>query len=146
MSIIQEIKEEIQAAYREPSSRDLTILALLFLVFPGIVGLYLVYWKGSGAGYTWITVGVILSILRLIPPVFRLVYRAWIGISIIIGYFISRAILTVIFFVVITPTGLIFRIIGKDPMERKIDPSKESYWQKREQEQDTSIERYEKQF
>ncbi len=146
MSIIQEIKDEIQAAYREPSSRDLTILALLFLGFPGIVGLYLVYWKGAASGYTWIAVGVILALLRLIPPVFRLVYRGWIGISIIIGYFISRAILTLIFFLIITPTGLIFRIIGKDPMERKIDPARESYWQKREQEQDTSIERYEKQF
>mgnify|MGYP005857328415 CR=1 FL=1 len=146
MSIIQEIKDEIKAVYRAPSSRDLTVLALLFLAFPGVIGLYMLYWKGSPTGYTWITVGIVLALLRLIPPVFRLIYRAWIGISIIIGYFISRVILTLIFFLVITPTGLIFRLIGKDPMERKMDPNAKSYWQKRVRESDTSIERYEKQF
>lgn len=146
MPIVQEIREEINAAYRDPSSRDLTVLALLFLVVLGAIGLYLVYWKGAASGYTWLTIGIILAVLRLVPPVFRMVYRAWIGISIIIGYFISRVILTIIFFLVITPTGLIFRVIGKDPMEREIDPSKETYWQRREQASDTSIERYEKQF
>jgi len=146
MSIIHEIKEEIGAAYRDPSGRDLTVLALLFLLFPAVIGLYLLYWKGSGTGYTWIIAGIILAVLRFIPPVFRWIYRVWIGISIIIGYFISRVILTIIFFLMVTPIGLIFRLIGKDPMERKIDRTSETYWQKREQESDASIERYEKQF
>ncbi len=146
MSIIQEIKEEIKAAYREPSSRDLTVLALLFLFVPLAIGLYTLYWKGSDTGYTWITVGIVLAVFRLVPRVFRLMYRGWIGISIIIGYFISRAILTIVFYFVITPIGLVFRLIGKDPMERKMDSTRETYWQKREPDKDTSMERYEKQF
>ncbi len=146
MSIIRDIREEIRAAYREPTNRDLTILALLFLIFPAIIGLYLLYFKGSPAGYTWITIGVILALFRLIKPVFRMIYRAWIGISITIGYFVSRLILSLIFFLLILPTGLIFRLIGKDPMERKIDPRVTSYWQQRIAETDKSIERYEKQF
>lgn len=146
MSIVRDIREEIKAVYREPSDRELTILALLFLIFPGLIGLYLLYFKGSAAGYTWITVGVILALFRLIKPVFRMIYRAWIAISITIGYFVSRVILSLIFFLLITPMGLIFKLIGKDPMERKIDPAAESYWQKKEEETDKSIERYEKQF
>jgi len=146
MSIVRDIREEIKAVYREPSDRELTILALLFLTFPGLIGLYLLYWKGSASGYTWITIGVVLAFFRLIKPVFRMIYRAWIAISITIGYFVSRVILSLIFFLLITPMGLIFKVIGKDPMERKIDPGAESYWQKRAEETGTSIERYEKQF
>ena len=42
--------------------------------------------------------------------------------------------------------GLIMRILGKDPMDRKLDPKAVSYWMAKEQEKDMSVERYEKQF
>lgn len=84
MEIIKEIREEIRAASREPSSRDLTILALLFLVIPGLIGLYLLLWKGSGAGYIWIIVGALLCLARLIPPLFRNIYRLWLGFSVVL--------------------------------------------------------------
>ena len=133
MNIIHEIKEEIRAAQREPSNRDLTILALLFLIIPGLIGLYLVFWKGSESGYIWMIVGAVLAVSRLIRPLFKTIYSLWLGFSVILGYFISRALLTIIFFLVLTPTGLIMRLVGKDPMERKWDPEAKSYWIKREE-------------
>jgi len=146
MSIIKEIKDEIKAAYREPTKKDLNILALLFLVLPAAVGAHLLYWKGSSNGYVWIGVGLALFISRFIPPLFRKVYSIWVSFSIVIGYFVSRALLTFIFFVVMTPTGLLMRVFSKDPMDRKLDPNATSYWQKRELGDDTSVERYQKQF
>jgi hypothetical protein len=146
MNIIQEIREEVRAAWREPSSRDLTILAGLFLVIPAVIGSYLLFWKGSANGWIWIVAGVALALCRLIPPLFRGIYRVWIQFSVVLGYFISRIILTLVFFLVITPTGLIMKLVGKDPMERKLDPLAPTYWQAKEQEPNPSIERYERQF
>jgi hypothetical protein len=146
MNVIQEIKDEIRAARRVPSSRDLTILAALFLVLPGLIGTYQLLWKGSGSGWSWIIAGVVLAACRLIPPLFRGIYSFWIGFSIVLGYFVSRILLTLVFLIVVTPTGLIMRALGKDPMERKLDPNATTYWQRKEQESDTSIERYERQF
>jgi hypothetical protein len=146
MNIIHEIREEIRAAQREPSNRDLTILALLFLIIPGLIGLYLVLWKGSGSGYVWMIVGAALAVSRLIRPLFKTIYGLWLGFSVVLGYFISRALLTIIFILVLTPTGFIMRIVGKDPMERKWDPAAESYWIKREEDPNLNLERYEKQF
>jgi hypothetical protein len=146
MNVIQEIKDEIRAARRVPSSRDLTILAALFLVLPGLIGIYQLLWKGSGSGWTWIIVGVVLAACRLIPPLFRAIYSFWIGFSIVLGYFVSRILLTLVFLIAVTPTGLIMRALGKDPMERKLDPGADTYWQRKEQESDASIERYERQF
>ena len=146
MNIIEDIRSEIRAAQREPSSRDLTILALLFLLLGAAVGGYQLLWKGAASGWYWIIAGVVLCLFRLITPLFRAVYSLWLAFSIILGYFVSRILLTIIFFLVITPMGLIFRVIGKDPMERKLDRKAISYWSKKEQEADPSIERYGKQF
>jgi len=146
MNIIREIREEIQGAWKEPSSKDLSLLAALFLVIPGAIGCYLAFWKGSENGYIWIVAGLALAVSRLIPPLFRAIYRLWLGFSVVLGYFISRILLTIIFFLVLTPTGLIMRMVGKDPMERKLDPDAPSYWRPKEKSEDTSIERYEKQF
>jgi hypothetical protein len=57
MNIIKEIRDEIRAVYREPSSRDMTILALLFLVLPGVIGAYLLFWKGAWSGSLWMAAG-----------------------------------------------------------------------------------------
>ncbi len=146
MSIIQNIAEEVKASYKPPTSRDLTILALLFLLFPVAIGKYLVFWKGSEAGWYWVAAGIVLCLLRLIPPLFRGIYKGWFVFAVILGYFVSRILMTIIFFLLILPTGLIMRLLGKDPMERKWDPDAPSYWAPKEQEQDTSIERYERQF
>jgi Saxitoxin biosynthesis operon protein SxtJ len=146
MNIREDIRSEIRAAQREPSSRDLTILALLFLLLGTAVGGYQLLWKGAAAGWYWIIAGVVLCLFRLITPLFRGVYRVWLAFSVILGYFVSRILLTIIFFLVITPMGLIFRVIGKDPMERKLDRKAISYWTQKEQEANPSVERYEKQF
>jgi hypothetical protein len=146
MSIISEIKEEIQSVRREPSSKDLTILALIFLILPGAYGCLQLFVKGNTNGYILIGVGVTLGACRLIPPLFRLIYHFWIGFSVVLGYFVSRILLTIIFFLVLMPTGLIMRLVGKDPMERQRDSEAGSYWIPRTQESDASIERYEKQF
>jgi hypothetical protein len=146
MAMINDIREEILAARREPSSRDLTVLALIFLIIPGLIGLYQLLWKGSGAGYIWMIVGALLCVSRLIAPLFRVIYDGWIAFSIILGYFVSRLLLTIVFFLVITPTGLIMKLVGRDPMERKWEPNATTYWKPRDKDADTSPERYEKQF
>ena len=146
MSIIREIKDEIAAAQREPTSRDLTVLAFLFLFIFTVIGCYSMFWKGNESGYIWVCVGLVLLAARLIPPLFRQIYKYWINFSVVLGYFVSRTILTIVFFIIVTPTGLIMKMLCKDPMERKIDSDKDSYWIPKEQEPDQSVERYQKQF
>jgi hypothetical protein len=75
-----------------------------------------------------------------------MVYRLWVSFSVILGYFVSRLLLTIIFVVVMVPTGLIMRVVGKDPMDRKLDPQATTYWKKRDPQTDSGIERYERQF
>lgn len=45
-----------------------------------------------------------------------------------IGFVLSHVIMGFLFFVMITPIGLFFRLTGYDPLHRRFDPEATSYW------------------
>ena len=63
-----------------------------------------------------ITVGLLIVDMT-VPKLFKPFAWLWFGFSIIIGSFVSRVILTILFFALITPIGLIRKLAGKDPMQ-----------------------------
>lgn len=48
-----------------------------------------------------------------------------------VGWFNSRLILVLVYYLVFTPSGLLMRLVGRDPLRRKWK-KKESYWIPRE--------------
>lgn len=55
----------------------------------------------------------------------------YIGLTLVaypIGFVLSYLIMGFLFFVMITPLGLFFRLIGKDPLNRRFEPAAETYW------------------
>jgi len=60
----------------------------------------------------------------------------------IIGELITGFLLAVIFYIIITPFGLIMRIFGKDPLDKRIEKDRDSYWL----DKDAVETNYEKQF
>jgi hypothetical protein len=76
-------------------------------------------------------VGVISLLFSLVYP--RANLGLYLGLTVIaypIGFVLSYVIMGTLFFVVITPTGLAMRLLGRDPMERRMLPEAESYWVK----------------
>lgn len=61
-----------------------------------------------------------------------------------IGLVVSFTIMLIIYFLVITPIGVVMRLVGRDPMKRKFDPAAQSYWIKRAP--PANIRRYFRQF
>jgi hypothetical protein len=45
-----------------------------------------------------------------------------------IGFVVSHAALAVLFFGILTPVGVLFRLLGRDPLARRFEPGKPSYW------------------
>jgi len=45
-----------------------------------------------------------------------------------IGFVLSYVILTTLFFVIIAPIGVAMRLLGHDPMNRKLEPEATTYW------------------
>ena len=57
--------------------------------------------------------------------------KAWFKFGIILGNFVSPIVMSVVFFFVVTPTGIIMRLLGKDLLNLKKN-TKETYWLKKD--------------
>jgi len=56
----------------------------------------------------------------------------WAKFGIILGSIIAPIVMGVVFFLVVTPIGLVMKIAGKDLLSTKYDKKKETYWVKRD--------------
>jgi hypothetical protein len=65
-------------------------------------------------------VSVALLLITMIwPNAFRPLATLWFGLSHVLSNVVSRVILTVLFFLVVTPIGLIRRVLGADALQLK---------------------------
>jgi len=75
------------------------------------------------------TLAVVSALFSLVAP--RANLPIYIGLTVLsypIGFVLSYVIMGFLFFVMITPVGLFFRLTGKDPLHRRIDRDASSYW------------------
>ena len=91
------------------------------------------------------TLAVLLMVPgALFPTVLGPVQRAWMAFATVLGHFNTRVILTVLFYLVMTPVGLIMRMF-RDPLDRSMKERRDTQWVKREP-QPVDLARYERQF
>lgn len=126
--------------------KDIRTFGVGFTVIFLVIGSYQLY-KGyyNAALWLYLTAGLILPLSILTPFILKPAYIVLTTISHKIGWLNTRILLGIIFYLVFTPISLIYRLIGRDPLERQIEKEKKSYWIPRRQFiYDKS--RYEKQF
>ena len=75
--------------------------------------------------------GIFLIVALSLPNVLTPATLLWMKFGAILHKLVSPFILGLVFFLLITPTGMLMRILGKDLLRLRIDPSSESYWIKR---------------
>jgi hypothetical protein len=129
-----------------PSRKELKWFSIGLVIFSGLVG-WFVYHKSGSMGWTLGVAGTIAALGLIgcaIPTVARWVYVPWVLAAYPIGWTVSHVLLGVIFYLIVTPMGLLMRLLGRDPMQRKFDPDARTYWISRPQNQDVS--RYFRQF
>lgn len=66
------------------------------------------------------SIGAVLVALGYLQPrLLRWPSAVWWKIAMVLGYVNTRVILSIAFFLVLTPIGVIWRLIGRDPLVRK---------------------------
>jgi hypothetical protein len=74
----------------------------------------------------------ILSISCIRPALLVPLNRAWTALGRILHKIVSPLVCGILFFAVITPFGLLFRMLGKDPLHLTRSADQETYWMPRE--------------
>ena len=106
--------------------REFGLTMGIILVILGAIAL----WRGKPIYlHLLIAAGIFIGFGLGFPKPLKPIHKIWMSFSIIIGFFVSRLILSVLFYAVLTPIGLIMRIFGKDILDQRIDKNKHSYWQ-----------------
>ena len=97
------------------------ILFLLVSLYPLTINESIRYWSLI-ISVIFLTLGLLNS--NLLTPLNKI----WIKFGILLGKLISPFIMVLIFFLVVTPIGLIMKIIKKDLLNLKVRKDKETYW------------------
>ena len=77
--------------------------------------------------WPWIVGGVLIVWALVLPMSLKPVYRIWMTIGLCLGWVNTRIILSIMFYLIILPTGVIMRLFGKDPMARSMIREQKSY-------------------
>ena len=109
---------------RELRNFGLTVGTALALVF----GLALpVLWKFPLSKWPWIVGGVFVLLGLAAPRLLKPIHGVWMRIAEFIGAVNSRILLTVSFYLIILPFGILMRIFRADPMARRFSKQAKSY-------------------
>jgi hypothetical protein len=137
------IKEEIKLIKETPKDLrkfGLTIGTVLFLI-----AAFLFFTDKSSYIYFAVP-GLILIVSGILSPsILKPFNKVWMMVAIILGWFMTRFILSVLFYLILTPIGIIAKISGKDFLKLNIDKTKTTYWEKRDKKVFEPVD-YERQF
>jgi hypothetical protein len=101
---------------------------MVFTVVFVIVGLWPLTGGGSPRIWALIVAGVFLAAALMYPTILAPLNRLWTRFGLLLHKITNPIIMGLVFFVTVTPTALIMKMMGKDPLNRKIDRNAKSYW------------------
>lgn len=110
-----------------------------------LIAALLFYFNKSSAPYFGVIGAILFLAGIIIPQVLKPLNKIWMGLAIVLGFFMSRLILTILFYLILTPITLIAKLVGKKFMILKYDQSAKTYWEKRTHIQKKPLD-YERQF
>lgn len=118
----------INTQQAKKSLKELRKFGITMAVAFGIIGALFLWRDKSVWPYLFGLSGFFVVFGLILPRVLQPIEWAWMKMAQAIGSVMTRIILTLTFFLVITPLGLIRRLFNKDPLEIKFRRPVESYW------------------
>lgn len=120
--IIEEIKN-IKGDKKE--LRKFSLVIGIFLIVLGGLSC----WRSTGH-YPWLFI-VAITILLVgfaMPMLLKPIHKVWMILAVLMGWVVTRIILAVLFYLIVTPIGLSIRLLGKDFLDLEFSDDTSSYW------------------
>jgi predicted membrane metal-binding protein len=101
---------------------------IVFFVVFAIIGAWPLI---RGADPRWWSLGMAAAFLAaafVFPKALRPLNLLWAKVGLLLHRITNPLIIGLVFFLAVTPTALVMKALGKDPLRRRIDPNAKSYW------------------
>ena len=119
----------MQGINKQPDKKELRNFGFITGgMTPVIFGLLLPWlFEHDFPRWPWIVGAILFAWALAMPMGLKHVYRVWMTIGLCLGWINTRIILSIMFYLIILPTGLVIRLFGKDPMARSRNREQKSY-------------------
>lgn len=98
----------------------IAIVITIYFTSPYFISIYSIIFFG---------IGIYLLIFGIFfPKKLSSLYKIWMGVAFALGWVVSRFLLTIIFFLVLTPIALLAKIFRKRFLFIEMNKTKNSYW------------------
>ena len=146
------IRERFREVDWNPDRRDRRKFGLILAVGFPIMGMsiFLILRLITGEWRPAVPVGIATCgaglglLLALFPAIARPFYIVWHTLICVIDLVVTTTLLSVFFLLIITPAGLVLRLLGRSPIEKSFDREAATYWREAEKVKDPR--RYYRQF
>jgi len=101
---------------------------IVFAVFFSIVGFWPLRIHQPARSWAIAAGGAFLVLAFAQPILLRPLNRLWTKFGLLLGRIMNPVVTGLLFFLVVTPTGLLIRLLGKDPLRLAADTKAASYW------------------
>ncbi|MGH7597068.1 MAG: SxtJ family membrane protein [bacterium] len=123
--ILDEIKS-IKATTKEARKFGFTIGIFLLVIAAWL------FWKQRPSFPYFAYIGGGFALAGLILPVLlKPIYKVWMSFAVVMGFIMTRVILTILYFGMFTPIALVAKFLGKDLLDERWDKNAGTYWVKR---------------
>lgn len=94
----------------------------------GLLGGFLL-WRGKVYYPIFFIISTLFLVLGLtLPVLLKPIQKIWMILAVLMGWFMTRIILIILFYLIVTPIGLLARLFGKDFLNTKFNRNLDSYW------------------
>ena len=121
--------DQVQATAPTLSDRGFGVAVAVVLT---TVGLYPLLAGADVRAWALLAAGAFLALALARAELLAPLNRLWCGVGRVVQRILNPAILALVFYLVILPTGLVMRSLGRRPLDLRIDPQAGSYWRHRE--------------
>ena len=108
--------------------KELRKFAITVGIVLGLLG-GLFFWRGRDYDSYFLILSAALLLLGLVVPILlKPIHKVWMVLAVFLGWLMTRVILSVLFYLVVTTIGLLARLFGKDFLDLKFGRNADSYW------------------
>jgi hypothetical protein len=109
--------------------RELRKFGLTMAVALAVIGGFVMWRQKSYYRVLFVASALFLLPGLLLPALLKPFQKVWMTLALLIGWVMTHLILTILFYLVLTPTALIMRVLGKDILNLRFEKdSAKSYW------------------
>jgi len=101
---------------------------IVFAAFFAIIALFPLTGEGDIRWWALIVAAGFLGCALVVPNILRPLNRLWFWFGLLLHRIVSPIIMGILFFLTVTPVGLIMRLRRRDPLNQEFDPDARSYW------------------